>query len=64
MYDLIAATSNLSILMVWEWFLVVTLKGEGTVPFRSHKGTSKVPTKHVLEFPLNIIWNKSETLIT
>ena len=50
---LYATTLNLPILMVWEWFLVVTLKGEGTVPFRSQKSTSKVITKRALRFPLN-----------
>ena len=62
--DLVAATSNLPVLMVWEWFLIMTLKVEGTIPFRSHKSTSKVFWKHVLGFPLNTMWNRSETLIT
>ena len=52
MYDLVAATLDLSVLMVCEWFLVVTLKGEGTVPFWYHKSTSKVFIKCALRFPL------------
>jgi len=38
MYDLIATTSNL------------TLKEEGTVPFRSYKSISKVSSKRALGF--------------
>ena len=52
MYDLVAATSDLLVLMVWEWFLVMTLKGEGIVPFGYHKSTSKVFIKCALRFPL------------
>ena len=44
--------------------LIVTLKEEGTIPFRSQKSTSKVFTKCALGFPLNIMWNRFETLIT
>ena len=33
-----------------ERFLVVTLKGEGTKPFRSQKRSSKVFLKHVLHY--------------
>ena len=40
--NLVASTSDPSNLMIWEWFMVVTLKEEGTIPFRSHKSTSKV----------------------
>ena len=64
MYDLIVATSDLSVIMVWEWFLIETLIGEGTTHFGSHKSTSKVSLKHVLGFPLNAMWNRSQTLIT
>ena len=64
MYDLVAATLDLPVPMIWEWFLVVTLKEEGIIPFRSHKSTSKVSSKCALEFPLNSMWNRSETLIT
>ena len=38
----VASSSYLLILIVWEWFLVVTLEEEGTIPFRSHKSTFKV----------------------
>ena len=31
-----------SVLKIWEWYPVVTLIEEGTIPFRSHKSTSKV----------------------
>ena len=41
-FDFVAATSDLLDLMIWERFSVVTLKEEGTIPFRSHKSTSKV----------------------
>ena len=64
MYDFVVATLDLPVLMVWEWFLVVTLKEEGIILFRSHKSTSKVFSKCALEFPLNSMWNRSETLIT
>ena len=40
--DLVATTSDLPNLMIWEWFSIVTLKGKCTIPFRSHKSTSKV----------------------
>ena len=40
--DLVVATSNLPVLMVWEWFSIVNLIEEGTIPFRSHRSTSKV----------------------
>ena len=43
--DLDAATSDLPDLMIWEWFPKVTLKEEWTIPFRSHKSTSKVSQK-------------------
>ena len=64
MYDFDAATLDLPVLIVWEWFPIVTLNGEGTTPFKSHKSTFKVITKHVLGFPLNTMWNRFETLIT
>ena len=43
--DLVAATSDLLNLMIWEWFLAMTLKEEGAIPFKSHKSTSKVSQK-------------------
>ena len=43
---------------------VVTVKGEGIIPFKSHKSTSKVITKCVLGFPLNTRRIRFETLIT
>ena len=58
------ATQTLPDLMIWEWFLVVILKEEDTIPFRSHKSTFKVSTKRVLGFPLYTMWNIFETLIT
>ena len=64
MYDLVATTSGLWVLMICEWILVVTLKEEGKIPFRSHKSTSKVFLKHALGFSLNTMWNRSENLIT
>ena len=44
--DLIATSLDLQVLMVWEWYPVVTLKGESIVPFRSQKSTSKVIQEH------------------
>ena len=41
-------TLDLLVPMIWEWFLVVTLKREGITPFRSHNSTSKVSTKCVV----------------
>ena len=43
--DLDAATSDLPDLMIWERLPKVTLKEEWTIPFRSHKNTSKVSQK-------------------
>ena len=62
--DLVAATLDLPVLMVWEWFPVVPFNGKGTTSFRSQKRSFKVSSKRALEFPLNIYWNRFETLIT
>ena len=62
--DLVVATLDLHVPMVWEWFPVMTLKREGTTPFWSHKSTSKVFTKRALGCPLSTMWNRSKTLIT
>ena len=62
--DLVAATLDLPDLMIWERFLVVTFIEEGTIPFRSHKSTSKVSIKRGLGFSLYTMWNRSKILIT
>ena len=43
-------------------FHVVTLKGEGTKPYRSQNRSSKVSLQRALGFPLNTMWIKSKTL--
>ena len=55
--DLVAATSDLPVLMVWEWFPIVTLIEKYIIPFRSYKSTSKVSksSKNVVRVFLYIL---------
>ena len=66
MYDLVATTLDLPILIMCRWNFNSDYERRRQRIYydRSQKSTSKVLTKLALKFPLNTRSIKSETLIT